>query len=162
MTVLSPRPRRFVVTSLSSDAHMWNLVFLQLFLEELGGEVINLGACTPDELIIAECRKAKPDVLVVSTVNGHGHIDGNRLIRKVRQDTELAGMYAVIGGKLGVGGDSNTQFSAELISAGFDATFEATAGLDEFVCFLESLTPGPARRRMPRRRMLSARTLSTS
>lgn len=137
-----------MVTSVSSDAHTWNLVFLQLFLEERGGEVINLGACTADELILAKCRKAKPDVLVVSTVNGHGYLDGNRLIRKIRRDAELVGMYAVIGGKLGVHGPGNAQFGAELMLAGFDATFEADAWMAEFASFLDSLAQEPAGRRM--------------
>jgi methylaspartate mutase sigma subunit len=51
--------RKFVVTSVSSDAHMWNLVFLQLLLEENGGEVVNIGACVPDEVIIEECSSKR-------------------------------------------------------------------------------------------------------
>lgn len=128
--------RKFVVSSVSSDAHMWNLVFLQLLLEEHGGEVRNLGACVPDELIIEECRNERPDVLVISTVNGHGHLDGIRLIRKIRQDAELADLRVVIGGKLGVRGSENIAFVQELVSGGFDAVFESEAGLQDFQEFL--------------------------
>lgn len=131
--------RNFVVTSVSSDSHMWNLVFLQLLLEEHGGHVVNLGACVPDEVIIEECRLTKPDVLVVSTVNGHGNMDGLRLIRKIRADEELADLRVVIGGKLGVHGADNARFSTELVSAGFDAAFESDAGLAEFEQFLALL-----------------------
>ncbi|GAA0917370.1 cobalamin B12-binding domain-containing protein [Streptomyces thermoalcalitolerans] len=146
MNEISPaRARRFIVTSVSSDAHMWNLVFLQLLLEERGGEVINLGACVPDDVILAECRKHRPDALVVSTVNGHGHLDGLRLIEKIRSDRELADLRVVIGGKLGIRGSENTQFSAELVTAGFDAVFEAEAGLAEFDAFLGTLEAGSAR-----------------
>lgn len=140
MNEMNPvRSRRFVVTSVSSDAHMWNLVFLQLLLEEQGGEVINLGACVPDDVIIGECRRSRPDALVVSTVNGHGHLDGLRLIGKLRADPELTEMRVVIGGKLGVRGAGNAQFSAELVAAGFDAAFEADTGLSEFDAFLRDL-----------------------
>lgn len=128
--------RKFVVSSVSSDAHMWNLVFLQLLLEERGGEVRNLGACVPDELIIEECRNERPDVLVISTVNGHGHLDGIRLIRKIRQDAELADLRVVIGGKLGVRGAENVAFVEELVTGGFDAVFESEAGLQDFQEFL--------------------------
>ncbi|MDF3301138.1 cobalamin B12-binding domain-containing protein [Streptomyces tropicalis] len=131
--------RRFVVTSVSSDAHMWNLVFLQLLLEERGGHVVNLGACVPDEVILAECRRHRPDALVVSTVNGHGHLDGLRLIEKLRADPVLAGMRVVIGGKLGIRGSGNARFGAELVAAGFDAAFESEAGLAEFDAFLGGL-----------------------
>ncbi|MEU7041341.1 cobalamin-dependent protein [Streptomyces varsoviensis] len=146
-TISLARSGRFVVTSVSSDAHMWNLVFLQLLLEERGGEVINLGACVPDEVILAECRLARPDALVVSTVNGHGHLDGLRLIRKIRSDAELADLRVVIGGKLGVRGAANAQFSAELVDAGFDAAFESEAGLAEFDSFLGALPNNDSHRR---------------
>ncbi|MEU9453937.1 cobalamin-dependent protein [Streptomyces sp. NPDC048277] len=131
--------RKFVVSSVSSDAHMWNLVFLQLLLEEHGGEVRNLGACVPDELIMEECRAERPDVLVISTVNGHGHLDGLRLIRKIRQDPGLADLRVVIGGKLGVRGAENIAFVKELVTGGFDAVFESEGGLQDFQEFLSGL-----------------------
>src|SRR5262249_39092001 len=93
-----------VVTSVASDSHTWNLVFLQLTLEELGHRVVNLGACTPDDLIVAECMRVLPDLIVVSSVNGNGFRDGMRLIGRVRECEELATTPVVIGGKLGITG----------------------------------------------------------
>lgn len=133
--------RKFIVSSVSSDAHMWNLVFLQLLLEEHGGEVRNLGACVPDEVIIEECRAEMPDVLVLSTVNGHGHLDGLRLIRKIREEPDLRELRVVIGGKLGVRGAENVRFIEELAAGGYDAVFESEGGLQEFQEFLSALSP---------------------
>ncbi|MET7616055.1 cobalamin-dependent protein [Streptomyces sp. NPDC005408] len=135
--------KKFMVSSVSSDAHMWNLVFLQLLLEEYGGEVSNLGACVPDQVIIDECRKDRPDVLVLSTVNGHGHLDGLRLIRKIRSEPDLENLRVVIGGKLGVRGAENVQFIEALSEGGFDAVFESEGGLENFNEFLGSLNSGP-------------------
>jgi methylmalonyl-CoA mutase cobalamin-binding subunit len=134
--------KKFLVSSVSSDAHMWNLVFLQLLLEEHGGEVSNLGACVPDQVIIDECRKERPDVLVLSTVNGHGHLDGLRLIRRIRSEPDLAGLRVVIGGKLGVRGAENVQFIEALSEGGFDAVFESEGGLENFNEFLRGLNSG--------------------
>ncbi|MCX5063010.1 MULTISPECIES: cobalamin B12-binding domain-containing protein [unclassified Streptomyces] len=133
------------MTSVSSDSHMWNLVFLQLLLEENGGQVVNLGACTPDELVMSECLRIRPDALVISTVNGHGHIDGLRLIRKIRGHSGLAPMKVVIGGKLGVHGSRHAGSRAELVANGFDAVFEADADLDRFLDCLGLGTPAPKR-----------------
>ncbi|MGW1528416.1 cobalamin B12-binding domain-containing protein [Streptomyces sp. NPDC002159] len=133
------------MTSVSSDSHMWNLVFLQLLLEENGGQVVNLGACTPDELVMSECLRIRPDALVISTVNGHGHIDGLRLIRKIRGHSGLASMKVVIGGKLGVHGSRHAGSRAQLVSNGFDAVFEADADLDRFLDCLGLGTPAPKR-----------------
>ncbi|MFE5210520.1 cobalamin B12-binding domain-containing protein [Streptomyces sp. NPDC056600] len=136
--------RKFIVSSVSSDAHMWNLVFLQLLLEENGGQVRNLGACVPDEVIIQECRADRPDVLVLSTVNGHGHLDGLRLIQKIRSEPDLRDLRVVIGGKLGVRGAENVRFIDELATGGFDAVFESEGGLQDFQEFLAALTPASA------------------
>jgi len=132
-----------VVTSLASDAHTWNLVYLQLVLEELGHRVANLGACVPDELMVAECSRRRPDLVVVSSVNGHGCHDGARVIGLLRARPELAGTAIVIGGKLGTGGTEGARVrAARLVAAGFDAVFEDGAGVAAFRSFLDRLQAG--------------------
>lgn len=113
-----------VVSSVASDSHTWNLVFLQSVLEELGHRVTNLGPCVPEELLVRECLRAAPDLVVISSVNGHGHRDGLRLIERVRSRSELAHVPVVIGGKLGVTGALGAaERGAALVEAGFDAVF---------------------------------------
>jgi methylaspartate mutase sigma subunit len=116
-------PLNVVVTGLSSDAHTWNLVLLQLLLEDLGHEVVNLGPCVPEHEVVEVCRKLRPDMLVVSSVNGHGFNDALPLISALRSHSELAGMPAVIGGSLGVTHRDDEARVAELLRAGFDAVF---------------------------------------
>jgi methylaspartate mutase sigma subunit len=131
-----------VVTSVSSDAHTWNLVYLQLLLEELGCRVTNLGGCAPDETVVAECVAFTPDLVVVSSLNGHGAQDGVKLIDAIRSRPELAATPVVIGGKLDVtGGDGHT--AERLLAAGFDAVFqENEGGTIAFRSFVRSLTAG--------------------
>ncbi|MFD6892864.1 cobalamin B12-binding domain-containing protein [Streptomyces sp. NPDC059957] len=124
--------RRVLVSSVSSDSHTWNLVFLQLLLEEMGHEVVNVGSCVPDELLIEECRRVRPDLVVVSSVNGHGALDGARAIRRLRDEPDLQDLRIVIGGKLGVRGAEAGTYGPELMAAGFDAVFEDAAGVAEF------------------------------
>jgi methylaspartate mutase sigma subunit len=112
-----------VVTSVSSDAHTWNLVYLQLLLEELGCQVTNLGACTPDETIVTRCAASRPDLIVVSSLNGHGARDGIRLIDAVRSCPALVTTPVVIGGKLDLTGGGDDRIAARLLAAGFDAVF---------------------------------------
>jgi methylaspartate mutase sigma subunit len=130
VTSLVHRRRRIVLTSVSSDSHTWNLVFLELLLKEHGSEVINLGACVPDAAVIEAVREHRPDAVVISSVNGHGHIDGARLITEVRthRDPLVATVPVMIGGKLGIQGAQNTRLADELVTAGFDAVF--TEGTD--------------------------------
>ncbi|TCC07867.1 cobalamin B12-binding domain-containing protein [Kribbella soli] len=133
-----------VLTSVSSDSHTWNLVVLQLVLEELGHQVHNLGACVPDELMVSECLRLRPDLVVVSSVNGHGFHDGLRLIRQVRSHAELAGTPMVIGGKLGIAGPGCDRSRAQLTAAGYGAVFEDGTGLTAFQSYVGRLAIGQA------------------
>jgi len=121
-----------VVTSVASDSHNWNLVFLQLTLEELGHQVLNLGPCMPDELLVSECLRVRPDLIVVSS--------GMRLIGRIRAHPELSATAVVIGGKLGIAGPGGVRSRDQLRSAGFDAVFEEDSGIASFKIFTERLT----------------------
>ncbi|WP_329101686.1 cobalamin-dependent protein [Micromonospora sp. NBC_01699] len=133
-----------IVSGLVSDAHTWNLVFLQLLLEEQGYRVVNLGPCVPEQLLVDECARLAPTLVVLSSVNGHGYADGLRAIAALRAAPELAGLPVVIGGKLGVSDDDSGR-ARELAEAGFDSVF--TGGPDEltqFAGYLTRLRPGSA------------------
>jgi methylaspartate mutase sigma subunit len=129
-----------IVTGLSSDAHTWNLVFLELLLDELGYQVTNLGACVPDDLLVRECLDRTPDLLVISSVNGHGYLDGARAVRRLRDHKPLARLPIAIGGKLGVFGALEPAQRAELVAVGCDGVFEEHAdAVASFRTFLGSL-----------------------
>jgi N-dimethylarginine dimethylaminohydrolase/methylmalonyl-CoA mutase cobalamin-binding subunit len=128
-----------VVTSVASDSHNWNLVYLELALTELGHRVLNLGPCVPDEMLVSECLRVRPDLVVVSSVNGHGFIDGIPLIGRIRACPELAATPVVIGGKLGIAGPAGHQSRDQLKAAGFDAVFEDGSGMASFRSFTERL-----------------------
>lgn len=119
-----------LVTTVASDSHTWNLVFLQLALEEFGHRVRNLGPCVPPEEVVAEALRCRPDLIVVSTVNGHGLRDGTLLIGQLRACPALAELPVVIGGKLGIAGPSGQQTRARLRAAGYNAVFEDGAGTE--------------------------------
>ncbi|WP_330172411.1 cobalamin-dependent protein [Streptomyces sp. NBC_01498] len=137
-----------LVTSTRSDSHNWNLVFLQLLVEELGHRVIGLGPCVPDELLIERCLAHRPDLVVMSSVNGHGYRDGLGAIVRLRQEPGLAELPVVIGGKLGVTGAPDTDSALELLDAGFTAVFDDgnVAAFREFLALLPGRTPAGTRR----------------
>ncbi|HEX5543452.1 MAG TPA: cobalamin-dependent protein [Micromonospora sp.] len=112
-----------VVTSTSSDSHTWNLVFLQLLLEESGHRVISLGACVPDAVLLQTTQQRRPDLIVISSVNGHGRQDGLRVIRALRACPQLAATPVVIGGKLDTIGSEGDSADVDLIAAGFNGVF---------------------------------------
>ncbi len=131
-----------IVTGTASDSHTWNLVFLQMLLEEQGHRVRNLGPCVPVEQLVEQCRRERPALVVMSSVNGHGVTDGLRAISAVREDPQLEGTPVVIGGKLGIAGIDNARHTETLLEAGFDAVFEEGAGLSLFRSYVDALPAG--------------------
>jgi methylaspartate mutase sigma subunit len=104
--------------------------------------VTNLGACVPDDLLVDECLRLRPDLVVISSVNGHGHIDGARLIAPFRDRPELAATPIVIGGMLGIAGPDGKRIHDLLLAAGFNAVFDDGARLPAFRAYLEELAAG--------------------
>ncbi|MFF6907063.1 cobalamin B12-binding domain-containing protein [Streptomyces sp. NPDC012389] len=131
---------------MASDSHTWNLVYLQLLIEELGYEVVNLGPCVPDDLLVGACRDLAPELVVISSVNGHGHQDGLRVIAALRAADGLSATPVVIGGKLGVTGRQSPEELAALTAAGFDAVFDdASTGIADFSRFVSTVGPAALR-----------------
>lgn len=128
-----------VLTGVSSDAHTWNLVFLQLLITEHGCRVTNLGPAVPTDLLVTECLRVDPDLVVVSTVNGHGAADGIAAVTALRAEPRLADIPVVIGGKLGIAGPPARVVVADLERAGFTAVFGDGPDLPVFEAMLTSL-----------------------
>jgi methylmalonyl-CoA mutase cobalamin-binding subunit len=129
--------RTVVLGTVASDAHTWNLVYLQLLLEESGHRVVNLGACVPEELFAQACRRHRPDLVVVSTVNGHGYTEGRRLAGVLRAESAVADVPVVIGGKLVVDARLTAAQVDALLAAGFSAVFDDRT--DRFLDYVRRL-----------------------
>ncbi|NJQ08385.1 methylaspartate mutase [Streptomyces lonarensis] len=115
---------RILVSGTASDSHTWNLVFLQLFLEEQGHPVTNLGPCVTADLLAAHCLEQPPELVVLSSVNGHGYRDGLTAVARLRAEPALDGSTIVIGGKLGVAGSRDPEAAALLRAAGCHAVYD--------------------------------------
>jgi methylaspartate mutase sigma subunit len=94
-------------------------------------------------LLVHEVLMHRPDLVVISSVNGHGVHDGLRAITLLRAQPELAGMPVVIGGKLGLHGELTDAELDRLTGAGYDAVF-AESALPELHRMLTSARSHPA------------------
>ncbi|MER5361144.1 cobalamin-dependent protein [Streptomyces sp. NPDC002785] len=132
-------PHHAVLTTIASDSHTWNLLFLQLLLEEQGWEVTNLGACVPVDVLIEEATARTPGLIVVSTVNGHGAEEATGLARAVRAVPALARVPLVVGGKLDTSGTIAPDVHASLTDAGFDAVLTGANAVPGLLALLDAL-----------------------
>jgi methylaspartate mutase sigma subunit len=110
-----------------------------MFLEDRGHRVRNLGACVPDAMLVAECVRHDPDLVVLGTVNGHGWQDGERVLRALRARPELTGTRIVIGGKLGIDGPRGVSHADRLRQVGADEVFEDHDGISRFRTYVDRL-----------------------
>lgn len=142
---LSSRGRlgpQVLLTTVASDAHTWNLVYLSLLLAESGYEVTTLGACPPVPTVVAAAQELRPAAIVVSTVNGHGCIDGAKLVQALRSAPLCQDVPVAIGGKLGIAGDIQQQQVARLYGVGYDRVFGDTDGPDSLLSWLSQCAAG--------------------
>ncbi|EST38287.1 hypothetical protein N566_08195 [Streptomycetaceae bacterium MP113-05] len=116
-------------------------MYVELFLEELGHDVVALGPCVSPELLTAACRRHSPDVVVLSSVNGHGYRDGLTAVRRLRSGTAPSVLPVVIGGKLGTTGRRQEADVDRLLQAGCDAVF-GDDDLDALRAFLAARAHG--------------------
>lgn len=121
---------RCVLSTVESDAHMWNLVYLQKVIEEHGGRVQNLGACTPVEVVLGAILDSGADLLVVSSVNGHG-LHGARVLLQALQQAGID-VPCVIGGKLTTAESNNDAVRAELLELGYADVFTGDDAISRF------------------------------
>jgi methylaspartate mutase sigma subunit len=113
--------RHCVLATTESDSHVWNLVSLQKLIEELGVSVRNLGPCTPVAEVVAAVLGDDPDLVVVSSVNGHARYEARTLLEALHGAG--AQVPCVIGGKLTVAESDLAAASRELLAAGYWRVF---------------------------------------
>lgn len=129
-----------LLTTVPSDSHSWNLVFMEFLLNDLGYKVENLGPNTPMDEVVSRLNRNGSAIVVVSTVNGHGYLEGAELARRIRAETgHLDGLY--IGGKICTENDPQTiaRHSETLKTAGFDEVFDDSVA-NSFDAFQELVT----------------------
>ncbi|MYW09694.1 methylaspartate mutase [Streptomyces sp. SID2563] len=128
---------KILLSGTASDSHTWNLVYLGLFLEERGHDVVALGPCASPRLLTAACRRHAPDAVVLSSVNGHGYRDALTAVRALRAEPGLGALPVAVGGKLGTAGHSRKDEAARLRAAGCGAVLgDGAADLDALCAFL--------------------------
>ncbi len=130
---------KIILSTIPSDSHCWNLIFMELFLKEQGYEVINLGPCTPYDLILKYTKDSTILAIVVSTVNGHGYIQGEELIGFLRQHISQS-IPIFIGGKLNTDINKSRFYGQKLENAGFLKSYSEKDDLLDLVSRLEELS----------------------
>ena len=131
-----------ILATLPSDSHTWNLVYIQLLLQEYGYNVENLGSCTPIYDIIEKAYEIKPSFIVISSINGHGYLEAQTLIQLLREEDFIQNIPVLIGGKLTTNGLLEQFQKEHLYKMGYSGVFPASDSIDDFRAYLNEESKG--------------------
>jgi methylaspartate mutase sigma subunit len=136
--------RLAILASTPDDSHQWNLHGVEMELKERNIDVINLGPLTSCKVIAETVRDRRPDLLVVSTVNGHGVHSMMEVLRALEEYQVKRSIRIVIGGLLTTDPEDAKTAKSTLMSAGCSGVFtgpEAWSGFDEFLLGVACVEP---------------------
>ncbi|MCE3230498.1 MAG: methylaspartate mutase [Alphaproteobacteria bacterium] len=129
-----------ILTSTPSDSHTWNLIFMELFLQENGCSVRNLGPCVPFQEIHETLAGSFFDLVVISSVNGHLFQDAIKIITSFSRNGFAQLPPFVAGGKMGIS-EKNAAFQRKkLVKLGYSDVFTESDSLVSFKRYLDRLT----------------------
>jgi methylaspartate mutase sigma subunit len=131
-----PRRPLAVVATTPDDSHAWNLIGIELRLSERGFEVENLGACTPEVLLAETIRDRRPDLVVLSSINGHGALSLHAVLDTLEQYQVKRLAPIVAGGLLTTDPQEADPAAGLLTEAGLDAVFTGPDAWTRFDAYL--------------------------
>lgn len=122
--------KTIVIGVIGSDCHAVGNKIIEYALTEAGYNVVNVGVLSPQEDFINAAVETKADLILVSSLYGHGEID----CRGMRQKCDEAGLDGIklyVGGNIVVGKQNWNDVYRRFISMGFDRVYPPGTPIEE-------------------------------
>lgn len=119
----SPVRSKVLIVTTPSDVHSWNLVYLSLVARDAGMDSLVVGPATSYPEVSEAVESYGPDLVLVSSINGHGEFEAPGVLQAVRA-VKANRVPVIIGGTLGVSPSGAPRRQAALTAAGFWGVFE--------------------------------------
>jgi methylaspartate mutase sigma subunit len=126
-----------VMGVIGADVHAVGNKILEYAFNQAGITVINLGVMVSQEEYIAAAIETKADVIVVSSLYGHGEID----CRGLREKCDEAGLKNIplyVGGNLVVGKTDFADVEKRFLSMGFSRVYPPSATPEQCVTDIQT------------------------
>lgn len=114
--------KKIVLGVIGSDCHAVGNKILDYAFTEAGFEVINIGVLSPQEDFINAAKETNADVIVVSSLYGHGELDCKGM-RDRCNEAGLDGILLYVGGNIVVGKQNWQEVHGRFKSMGFDRIY---------------------------------------
>jgi len=116
------QPKKIILGVIGADVHAVGNKILDYAFTSAGFEVINLGVMVSQEEFIAAAIESAADIIVVSSLYGHGELDCRGLRQKC-EEAGLSGIPIIVGGNLVVGKQPFSEVESRFLAMGFDRVF---------------------------------------
>ncbi len=130
------KKKTLVLGVIGSDCHAVGNKILDYALTEAGFNVINIGVLSPQEDFINAAVETNADVILVSSLYGHGEIDC-RGLREKCDEAGLKGILLYVGGNIVVGKQDWNEVHQRFKTMGFDRVYPPGTSLDTTIHDLE-------------------------
>lgn len=114
--------KTIVLGVIGSDAHAVGNKVLDYSLTEAGFNIVNIGVLSPQEDFINAAIETNADVIMVSSLYGHGEIDC-RGLREKCDEAGLEGILLYVGGNIVVGKQDWETVKQTFLDMGFDRVY---------------------------------------
>ena len=114
---------------IGSDCHAVGNKILYYSLTEAGFNVVNICVLSPQEDFINAAIETKADIIMVSSLYGHGEID----CRGMREKCDEAGLDSIklyVGGNIVVGKQDFKEVKARFEKMGFDRVYPPNTSIE--------------------------------
>ncbi|GCD11272.1 methylaspartate mutase subunit S [Clostridium tagluense] len=121
--------KTLILGVIGSDCHAVGNKILDYALTEAGFNVINIGVLSPQEDFINAAVETNADVIIVSSLYGHGEID----CRGIREKCDEAGLNDIllfVGGNIVVGKQNWDDVHRRFTAMGFNKVYPPGTSLE--------------------------------
>lgn len=114
--------KTIVIGVIGSDCHAVGNKIIEYALTEAGYNVVNVGVLSPQEDFINAAVETKADMILVSSLYGHGELDC-RGMREKCDEAGLKGIKLYVGGNIVVGKQNWNDVYKRFTAMGFDRIY---------------------------------------
>lgn len=122
--------KTIVIGVIGSDCHAVGNKIIEYVLTEAGYNVVNVGVLSPQEDFINAAVETKADLILVSSLYGHGEIDC-RGMREKCDESGLEGIKLYVGGNIVVGKQNWNDVYRRFQAMGFDRIYPPGTSIEE-------------------------------
>ena len=124
--------KTLILGVIGADCHAVGNKILEYGLTEAGFNVVNIGVLSPQEDFINAALETNAQVIMVSSLYGHGEID----CRGMREKCQEAGLYDIllyVGGNIVVGKQNWEEVYGRFKAMGFDRVYPPGTSIETAV-----------------------------